>query len=1330
MTSPTGSGHGHIVSTQLFIDDSVRGIVPYIFIFVGDGWQESQLEDYHNKIRDFYAAWRAMDAVPNNITAQVYVIDVASIDTGVSHDGIVDNVIKNTYFGFDTQNPNPDNLDAALVRATIMSQLPSIQANANMILVNRAEGFGVTIGNQGMTMCIYASGDVNHIDNHVGIHEWGHGGGAGLADEYTVFDNGEPYSGPEPTAPNITANTNFNTLKWKKLVNVPHDVEHWPTVLNPDTTTNNFVDPYPGRTGLYEGGGYKHKGLFRSQISCLMGGSTSPPTYQWCTVCANAVQTMLQQFTFKRPIIDIAPTITSPVEKRSERKQNLNDYVLTLSIDDGIGLLPIPTNCFTQLITDSQYNINFNFKFCDKNYTSFVVNTGGWIALVDPVIETFSPSDVLTDESFVAGFIRLVPFDTNAIVFAPWASYQLFPVTNALADLNSLLSVYVANSKLKTKHIQFGIEPLPKIFNQKEYAISYCNISTKKGRALVVKWISLSCNPILYFPSSVFKFEIVLYENGTIEYRYAPRESTIDSSVLDSLKIFSDKISGASVGVFMPTDTTGIGINDFRDFSPMLRYDNGQIRNLNKRGGANSDINYLDNNFNDVQTRPYETNYTINLLPRVSWPAQNNKGAIFTFSPPTKLRDILPRNEIKNSDSIQNNSLIFDDRNINIFGSNLVVNYPTKISRYKNSNSRDIADKQDLFSQDFLVTSSVSQNADDYSTVNVEINDNAFNEMSLFEQKQTDFFTTGSSIELFGTALKNNLKSKEIIRLMFPVVATTQMTPLTSSMYYYNLSSCGWNIPQNSSYVIVDDNITGTNFDLATPNIVDNLNGYVTFEDERGFDCVGNYVSSGNIDIDIFDDKPGTDPIIGGIYNAQNYSDAIQKKYTKSICNNSQYEAKINETFCLSIDSPFLIEKAVIEIPFAAGESWFSNITSCYTPIIGTSPTGSTLFHGFDIGGPGLTISLFNQIKSGITTKRELILSGTVTHTNDAITKLTYENNAPYDNTFRIRKTGFLSYSTPTSIISPNLNKNFTGSLYVECEAAVTNGMIVNRVYTAKDSGNPALTPVVQQKIRQILSQKTIDINDESVTTTITNKINPLGRAKTGFIDNGRSIFGKTSLQFLGDTSMMSNPLYTPDFGVPNGTASIVFTSNWNTGYCVNIEIMNVGTDPIASWTFVIKVPNTTVNSMWGASYTQVGDMLTVTGTGADGNEIPGGGSYTFGYCASATSISHLPVAVSFDVQGGQIEKAIEQTHSFIAMSTFNVNKTTPSPYLVMPGDQLILAVSKARPFFYGARSGMTYVSGSHAPSGTIACDDVALLDGMINITLYGSYLKCGSEIN
>lgn len=115
---------------------------------------------------------------------------------------------------------------------------------------------------------------------HVFMHEFGHGF-AGLADEYYSSDVAYHEFYPlnvEPWEPNITTMVNFD-IKWKKAIASETPV---PTPVE---------DKYKNVTGLFEGGGYSAKGIFRPEMNCRMKDIEANG---YCSVCREAIKKMIE----------------------------------------------------------------------------------------------------------------------------------------------------------------------------------------------------------------------------------------------------------------------------------------------------------------------------------------------------------------------------------------------------------------------------------------------------------------------------------------------------------------------------------------------------------------------------------------------------------------------------------------------------------------------------------------------------------------------------------------------------------------------------------------------------------------------------------------------------------------------------------------------------------------------------------------------------------------------------------------------------------------------------------------------------------------------------
>ena len=146
------------------------------------------------------------------------------------------------------------------------------------ILVNSSKYGGGAIYNY-YSVCV----NNNIFSEYVFSHEFGHGF-AFLADEYYTSDVAYNDFYPldvEPLEPNITTLVDFAS-KWKDMVDADTPI---PT---PDTPE------YKDKVGVFEGGGYVAKGVYRPMEDCSMKTAT---VNNFCPVCRRAIQRMIDFLT-------------------------------------------------------------------------------------------------------------------------------------------------------------------------------------------------------------------------------------------------------------------------------------------------------------------------------------------------------------------------------------------------------------------------------------------------------------------------------------------------------------------------------------------------------------------------------------------------------------------------------------------------------------------------------------------------------------------------------------------------------------------------------------------------------------------------------------------------------------------------------------------------------------------------------------------------------------------------------------------------------------------------------------------------------------------------
>ena len=115
------------------------------------------------------------------------------------------------------------------------------------------------------------------------VHEFGHSF-AGLADEYFYDDDVMTDTYPldvEPWEQNISTRVNFAS-KWEDML------EKDTPVPTPTSESNR----YP--VGVYEGGGYSAKGIYRPADNCRMRTNEYPT---FCPVCQRAIQRLIEFYT-------------------------------------------------------------------------------------------------------------------------------------------------------------------------------------------------------------------------------------------------------------------------------------------------------------------------------------------------------------------------------------------------------------------------------------------------------------------------------------------------------------------------------------------------------------------------------------------------------------------------------------------------------------------------------------------------------------------------------------------------------------------------------------------------------------------------------------------------------------------------------------------------------------------------------------------------------------------------------------------------------------------------------------------------------------------------
>lgn len=199
-----------------------------------------------------------------------------STDSGVSVPRL--NEWKHTAFGSHFSTFYSDRyLTTSRVKA-IHDALVGIPYEHIIILANTEEYGGGGIYNS------YTLTTAHHpMFRPVVVHEFGHSFG-GLADEYFYDNDVMTDTYPldiEPWEQNISTQVDF-AAKWKDMLS-----ENTPVPTPAEVSEN-----YP--TGVYEGGGYSAKGIFRPAENCRMRTNEYPA---FCPVCQRALRRIIEFYT-------------------------------------------------------------------------------------------------------------------------------------------------------------------------------------------------------------------------------------------------------------------------------------------------------------------------------------------------------------------------------------------------------------------------------------------------------------------------------------------------------------------------------------------------------------------------------------------------------------------------------------------------------------------------------------------------------------------------------------------------------------------------------------------------------------------------------------------------------------------------------------------------------------------------------------------------------------------------------------------------------------------------------------------------------------------------
>lgn len=241
-------------------------------VFLAEGYRAEEQEKFESDARRFTEAlFKIPPYDKHREDFNIWAVGLISEESGTDRSG--EGIFKNTalnsgYYTF--------GLDRYLTTAdmkSIRDAIWNVPCDAIFILVNAD-----TYGGGGMYN-FYAMGTADHPQTPVVfVHEFGHCF-AGLADEYftseVAYDDNFYNLKLEPWEPNITTLVDFDS-KWKDLLPANTPI---PTPVD---------EANPNKLGVFEGGGYLPKGIYRPMDHCMMRDYAP-----FCPVCSQAIERMI-----------------------------------------------------------------------------------------------------------------------------------------------------------------------------------------------------------------------------------------------------------------------------------------------------------------------------------------------------------------------------------------------------------------------------------------------------------------------------------------------------------------------------------------------------------------------------------------------------------------------------------------------------------------------------------------------------------------------------------------------------------------------------------------------------------------------------------------------------------------------------------------------------------------------------------------------------------------------------------------------------------------------------------------------------------------------------
>ena len=242
-------------------------------LFLAEGYTKEEMNDFLKDVEKFSEYMFTIDPYTKN-KSKINIRAVCSVSDDSGTDIPGDHIWKSTALNSTFYTFGSERYLTSYDYWAVCDIAANAPYDQIVVLVNSEKYGGGGIYNH---YSLFSS--KNRLSKEVFVHEFGHGF-AGLGDEY--YTSSVSYSefyniDLEPWEPNLTTLVNFDS-KWKDLIEKDTPV--------PTPVKKEFEE----KIGVFEGGGYSAKGIYRPFIDCRMKTNTAPG---FCPVCQQAIRKMI-----------------------------------------------------------------------------------------------------------------------------------------------------------------------------------------------------------------------------------------------------------------------------------------------------------------------------------------------------------------------------------------------------------------------------------------------------------------------------------------------------------------------------------------------------------------------------------------------------------------------------------------------------------------------------------------------------------------------------------------------------------------------------------------------------------------------------------------------------------------------------------------------------------------------------------------------------------------------------------------------------------------------------------------------------------------------------